>query len=407
VVRETIQSLFRPSRPEGPLRIGLEAEVIPIRASDGRPVLPQEEDGQAGTVTVLHELAESRGWRQEDTDAGVPRYHLGHGAVLTYEPGGQLELATAAHPSLDAADREVRDILLRLADAMDGHGIRLLSRGVDPRTPLSEARLVLGGDRYPRQRAHYDRRGPEGRVMMLQSAAVHLNLDLGPQPVEAWDAANALAPLLTAVFANAPTRCGEGVAHRSHRAALWRRLDPSRTGVFPSVGDPTPRYMDFALRADSFLLGEPGSPPRSFLHWLEAGASRADLRRHLTTLFPEVRPRGYLELRSVDALPARWCIVPAAVAFALVHHPPTRRRLLRTLPPPDLLRLERAGRLGLRDPGLRQEAEVVQALTLEGLAGLGRDVAGPAIVRRVEDFFLEFTSRGRDPGDRPEEAVVD
>ncbi len=381
--------------------------MIPIRARDGVPVSPLGQDGGTGTVAVLRILARDRDWWEEDTGTGLPRFRLSDGSVLSYEPGGQLEYATTAHTSLDALDRRLRDVLLLVAEEMEERGIRLLARGVDPRTPLDEARLVLSGERYPRQRAHYDRKGTAGRAMMLQSAALHLNLDLGSEPADAWNAANTLAPILVAVFANGPLRCGVAEAHRSQRSALWRRLDSSRTGLSSASDDPAREYLGFALAAESFLLGDAASPGRPFAEWVDEGATMEDFDRHLTTLFPEVRPRGYLELRSVDALPAQWCIVPAAVAMALVHHPPTRRRLLRDFPAPTLERLEKAGRVGLQDPGFRDEAAAIQALTTEGLAGLGSAVAGPGIVRRVEEFFRTFTARGLDPGTHPGEAVTD
>src|SRR5206468_4087785 len=145
----------------------------------------------------------------------------------------------------------------------------------------------------------------------------------------AWNVANTIAPLLVATFANSPSRAASTLAQRSHRSAIWRALDPSRTAVFAPSTDPVPAYLDFALNADSFLLGDAGAAARSFGAWWSDGATTEDFARHLTTLFPDVRPRGeYLELRSVDALPARWAIVPLAVAWASMHHAPLRDEIL-------------------------------------------------------------------------------
>ena len=229
--------------------------------------------------------------------------------------------------------------------------------------------MVVDGERYLRQRAHYDRTGSSGRSMMLQTAGIHLNLDAGDDPVAAWNVANALAPLLVAMFANSPDRAGHVVPHRSHRAAIWRALDTTRTAVFAPAVDPVPGYLDFALGADSFLLGEPGAPPRRFAEWRATAATDDDFARHLTTLFPEVRPRGaYLELRSVDALPVRWAILPVAVAWAAFHHAPLRRDLLRELPAPTVERLVRAGRYGLADDELAARGALARGATA-GCAG--------------------------------------
>ncbi|MEJ2540972.1 MAG: glutamate-cysteine ligase family protein, partial [Gemmatimonadota bacterium] len=266
---------------------------------------------------------------------------------------------------------------------------------------------VVEGERYPRQRGHYDRRGPLGRVMMLQSAALHVNVDLGRRPLEAWRAANRLAPLLVALFANSPRRCGASVPHRSHRAALWRRLDPTRTGLFdPPEGearDPIQAYLDFALDAEAFLLGPRDRRARPFREWWRAGTVGVDeFRRHLTTLFPEVRPRGYLEIRSIDALPARWCTVAGAVVTSLIHGPGAREALLNRIPRATPDRLERAGRLGLGDRELLQEVRWLRDRVQDGLRELGPAVSDPSLQRTVTAFFDVFPRRGLDPGAAPE-----
>lgn len=402
-LRGVVDSLFRAPSVRGTAgRVGLEAEVIPIRAGDGSSVLPST---PCGTLPVLRGMARRLGWKEEPTPGGIPRFVLGAAGVLSFEPGGQIEFASSPMPSLDALDGEVRRFFDALTRAMEREGIRLVARGVDPANPLAAAQLVLGGDRYPRQRAHYDRRGESGRRMMLQSAALHLNLDFGADPAASWSVANLTAPHLIALFANSPRRCGANVPHRSHRAALWRSLDPTRTGAFPRSEDPAGSYLEFALGAESFLLGEPGAPSEPYERWHARGASESAFEQHLSTLFPEVRPRGYLEIRSVDALPARWCVVPAAVASVLIGVPETRDRVLRDLPPPSTDRLERAGRLGLADPELSAESRWLCERVAEGMAGLGPDFMGAAVRARVEAFLDTFTSRGLDPGSAEDDFV--
>jgi glutamate--cysteine ligase len=384
----------------GGRRLGAELEVLPLRASTGAVVLPTAGPDGIGTLGVLRELAARNGWRVEETGYGVPRFVLLDGSMVSYEPGGQLEWSSAVHDSLGSLDAALRDVCDRLVRAMGDVGIRLLARGVDPVTALDDATMVVSGERYHRQRAHYDRRGPAGRTMMLQTAGIHLNLDAGEDPLAAWNVANALAPLLVAMFANSPSRAGSTVAHRSHRAAIWRALDPSRTAVFVATDDPVSAYRDFALAADSFLLGEPGTVARTFADWRSEGATPEDFARHLTTLFPEVRPRGdYLELRSVDALPARWAIVPLAVAWASLHHASLRREILGELPAPTIERLVRAGRDGLGDPALGSEARWLAERVPAALVARGVE---DALVERVNAYFDEYTSRARDPGSADE-----
>lgn len=406
---EIVRALFAaPVGRAGPLRVGLEVEVLPVRAADRAPVAAHDAPEGSGTLGVLRTLARARRWREEDTGYGVPRFRLPDGAVVSYEPGGQLEYASVPHPRLDTLDAAVRECFARLADAMEPAGIHLVARGMDPLNPIERAPMVMDGERYRRQRAHYDRAGSAGRSMMLQTAGIHVNLDHGEAPAESWRAANALTPLLVALFANSPVRPGAAGPHRSHRAATWRTLDASRTGVFGGATDPAAEYHAFAMRADAFLLGAPGEEPRPFVAWHDAGATDEDFARHLTTLFPEVRPRGYLEIRSVDSLPARWCIVPAAVTMAVVHHAPTRHAFLREMPAPSIERLARAGRAGLGDAGLRAEADWLRPRVqkaLEALAPGGAGEAADTVRARVTEFFDTFASAGRDPGHADAERV--
>ncbi|HSM06586.1 MAG TPA: glutamate-cysteine ligase family protein [Longimicrobiales bacterium] len=404
-LRALVRGLFEPTRRAGPPRTGLEVEAIPVLARDGRPVPPRPgADGIPGTLPVLRELARRRGWIEEDTGSGVPRFGIPAGGILSFEPGGQIELSSAALVHLPTLDAALEEVLSPLEEGLEREGIRLLARGVDPASPPDAAHLVLNGERYPRQRAHYDRRGPLGRVMMLQSAALHVNADLGEAPGDVWRAANRLAPLFLAIFANSPSRCGARTPARSQRATLWRELDPGRTGIFAPHPDERPweAYLWFALDADAFLLGPAGEPARPFRAWWDAGASLDDARRHLTTLFPEVRPRGYLEIRCMDAVPLRYAAVAGASVTALLHGRRARQAVLREIPEPTPERLERAGRAGVGDAELRAEATWLRDRVLDGLGELGPAVADPALADRVSAFFDAFPATGTDPGARPE-----
>lgn len=400
-MRAAVAALFDPGPYTGPPRTGIELEALPLGRSDGRPVPPlPPPDGGPATLPVLRRIAARFGWREEDGGAGLPRFAPEEGGWVSYEPGGQIEYSSPALAHLPTLRELLRRVTSPLQEEMNRAGIRLLARGCDPLNSLDRARLYLEGDRYPRQRAHYDRRGPLGRVMMLQSAAVHLNVDLGREPLRTWRTANRVTPVLIALFANSPRRCGAPGAHRSQRSALWRHLDPTRTGVFEDdgTGDPVADYEEFALNAESFLMGGGDGPPRPFRAWLAQGASVDDWRRHLTTLFPEVRPRGYLELRSLDALPTRWAVVAAAVTVALLHGERAHGLVSRHLPAATPERLERAGRLGVTDPDLRAQALQIGAWVQDGLAELGDAVSDVALRDAVADFFRTFPERGLDPG---------
>jgi glutamate--cysteine ligase len=302
-------------------------------------------------------------------------------------------------------EADLLDVVPSLASALEDEGIELVARGVDPTTPLSDARLWVAGDRYRRMAAHYARRGPWGRRMMRQTAALHINIDAPGPPFESWTVANAAAPALLAAFANSPVVEGAPSGHRSVRAAQWRCLDPTRTGILPGAGDSVDEYLDFALGADAFLLGPEREGARSFEAHL-GQATQDDWHRHLTTLFPEVRPRGYLEVRSVDALPLHLVALPVALLAGLLFDDGIRARAHAILPPPDPDLLERAGRLGLTDPEVAERVRIVFDLGIEGLESLSPEVVGPDLVARVERFRSSFTDEALDPGHRRGDRLV-
>jgi glutamate--cysteine ligase len=293
------------------------------------------------------------------------------------------------------ADEVLRDLF----DAAECLGIRLITRGIDPVGEPSAAPLLVSSTRYRKQSAHYETIGPWGRRMMRQSVALHVNLDLGGRPVRRWGVANRMAPLLTAIFANSPRFQGRETGHRSFRAHQWRHVDPSRTGVFTSGDRPVPAYTSFALGALDFLGAEDGARARPFREaWLR-GTSLEAWRAHLSTLFPEVRPRGYLELRSLDALRPAWLPVPVVLAVGALYDPAALSELETLLPEPSEESLEAAGRVGVRDAAVRERAADLFDVALAGARRLGNDVVGGRALEITQAFRVRFLDRGEDPGD--------
>src|SRR5207248_1900819 len=168
---------------------------------------------------------------------------------------------------------------------------------------------------------------------------LQINLDFGPQSViaERWRLVNMIAPSLNAIFANSP-HTFHGRHYRSFRYEIWRHADPTRTGRLydrPDL-DPVADYLRFALDASVMMThdreGGLVPPPHlmTFRQWLAGQSSCgfptfADWRLHLTTLFPDVRPRGWMEIRSIDALPPKWWSVPVALTTSLIYNDALRQ----------------------------------------------------------------------------------
>jgi glutamate--cysteine ligase len=387
---------FALGRAPGPLRIGAEVELIPVSIDTGAQVPIVAADGLS-TLPLLRRFGARHGWTEQASPYGVPQFGLPDGGIVSYEPGGQIELSAAAFPSATALVRALRGTVLPLMDAARDAGIELLAVGVEPRNGIETVPMQLPGRRYVRQTRFMETIGTGGTRMMRQTAAMQVSVDFGAEPLAAWRVLNAMAPYVTAIFANSPIYRGEPTGHRSYRARIWRELDGGRTGCF-ACDDPVGEYLDFALAAPALLLGD-DERFRPFAEWNAHGcATPDDWRAHLTTLFPEVRPKGFAEVRSADALAPEWYAAPLVLLAGIVHHPPTLRAAADLLGAPDPGLLHAAGGDGLSDPRIAAVARDLAELALAGAAALPGFFAG-ADVDEAAAFFARYIRLARSPAD--------
>lgn len=334
---------------------------------------------------------------------------------LQVEPGAQVEVATSPSASAMAALAHLDDAAQALSRSAAERDVILIAAGQDlwhDEPPPQQSREP----RYPAMDDYLARRGPAGAVMMRHTASLQINIDLGRRETaaERWAVSLLASPLSVATFAASPDLDGPGV---SRRARTWAAVDPTRTGIpRPFVAHPewTPaeQLTKAALDADVMLVRDgssaaPGVPGWTFRTWIDDGhpvhgwPTAADLRYHLTTLFHEVRPRGWLELRSVDALPPRWREAAVVLHAGLLLDRQARQRVLEVLEPqrPHLAELlAKAADRGVADPSLCALAVETWSFALDGAARLNGSVSADAI-RRTERFLDEFTLRGRCPAD--------
>jgi glutamate--cysteine ligase len=379
-------------------RIGAEVEVLPVDVTTRRPV-PLEGRGRT-TLAILQEAGAAAGWRaRRSAKANVPEIELPDGGRITFEPGGQIEISSAPNVSLSALVAELRATVRAIATAA-APGVELLSLGIDPITPVEEVHPQLDAERYRRMLHHFDRIGPSGARMMRQTASFQVCVDGGENPEMTWRVLNALAPYVVAIFASSPRYAGADTGHRSFRRHVWGTLDPRRTGLLGLQSDPIVEYLEFALDAPAFLLPDVHGRAAPFRYWLERGTcSAADWCMHLTTLFPEVRPRGYFELRSADAVVPEWYAVPLVFVAGLVYHRPTLETVADRLGAPDSELLVRSGHTGLSDPAIAGVAPELCDLALAGCAALGAGFADDAAIAAAAEYFDRYTRRGRSPAD--------
>jgi glutamate--cysteine ligase len=387
-----------PSASLTPRRVGAEVELIPVEAATGRRC-PLETGAVPGTLPFLRRFGTRQGWTETCTAKGTPCFELPAGA-LTFEPGGQLEYSSPPCRSPGALLALLRSVVLPLRAAAANEGIELMAVGLDPLNPVDQAPLLLRTKRYARMAEYLGRIGPAGARMMRQTAAFQVSLDLDDEPWLRWSVLNAAAPYITAIFANSPVYDGSATGCRSTRAQVWRGLDPARTGLPWDGRAPVSSYLDFALRAPAILLPQLHGAHRPFGEWLRhARPTMEEWRDHLSTLFPEVRPRGHLELRSCDAVGPQWYAAPVALAVGITYDPWALRAAADLLGQPDLGLLERAGRLGLGDPAIRSVAEDLVDIAVAGCQALGPAYFHPSDLEQARSFFDQYTRRGRSPAD--------
>lgn len=346
-------------------------------------------------------------------------------STITFEPGGQVELSSRPARTVGEVCEAVATDLAVLREALARQGVDLIQQGMAP----GATRRVVDGPRYRAMETYFDASGPAGRTMMCGTASVQVNADLGQGP-DRWRRANAIGPALAAAFSTSESGCA--------RLRTWLAVDPSRTapvdGLRPgrdgsrppsgsdqSVGsrddaDPAAIWAEYALDARVMLIRDDPddyTPVLSGLtvrDWLTRGHQLGwptpdDLAYHLTTLFPPVRPRGWLELRMIDALPDPWWRVPVAVVAAVLDDPnieatasPARdaRPTGGGRSPDGVRHPERAWRAaairGLGDPTLAAGAAASARATLAGLGRVGADPLTAGLVEQWAAAVLSGTA---------------
>ena len=343
---------------------------------------------------------------------------LPSGGSLTREPGGQVELSSLPAATLADCVRITRADAEVLARTLAAEGLVLAGDGLEPH--LDPPR-VAQHPRYRAMEAYLDRGGPWGRMMMRATASVQVNLDAGDDSAGAsgyrfrWDLVHRLGPVLIAAFANSPLWQGRPTGWRSTRRAVWSRMDPPRTRPPEHGGDPRADWADYALDAPLLCLRRPepenwdAPEGLTFRGWLRSSnglrpPTLEDLDYHLTTLFPPVRPRGWLELRMIDAQCGEDWAVAAALAATLLDHPAAARAAWEATEPlcpngavvPPVDQWDRAARLGPADPVI---GTAVRACFGAAVSALG-DPGAPAHLRdAVAEFAARYAERGRCPAD--------
>jgi ergothioneine biosynthesis glutamate--cysteine ligase EgtA len=401
----------------------------PVPASNGSAGPGPAGPGSAGPGS-LSTVSVSNG--HTDPVASLPSSSvpgiLPSGALLTTEPGGQLELSSLPADSLADLVSVTSADLAALRAAVAEEGLELTGIGLDPFRP---PRRVLTLPRYAAMEAFFDRDGPWGRQMMCATASVQVCLDAGDDSEthtgyrHRWRLLHAIGPVLVAAFANSPLRDGKPIGWKSARQQVWAHMDPGRTRPPLGDGDLRDGWAAYALDAQVMCVrsedADWSAPPGLTLRdWIRSGSGGlrapgpADLDYHLSTLFPPVRPRGHFEIRMIDAQPGDGWVVPLAVTTALLDDEKASEAALEAVQPiwpgpsgdwpaaggvagpDDGNPWVTAARCGPEDPEIARASRACFTAARDALARMN---APRAVTTAVDAFTETYVARDRCPAD--------
>jgi glutamate--cysteine ligase len=315
------------AKPKPQFRIGTEHEKFPFTVKGHRPV-PYE--GQRSIRSLLEGMQHILGWEpiiEEGNIIGM--FDVTGGGAISLEPGGQFELSGAPVETVHHTCSELMAHLAQLREVARPLGIGFLGLGMTPNWSRAEIPTMPKG-RYRIMTAYMPKVGRYGLDMMYRTCTVQTNLDFSSEPdmVKKLRVSLALQPVATAMFANSPFTEGRPNGFLSFRSEIWRDTDNARAGMLPWAFEPGmgfERYVDYALDVPMYFVKRGDKyidvAGKSFRD-LMAGkldalpgehATISDWANHVSTIFPEVRLKRYLEMRGADSGP--WRRLPAFAAY--------------------------------------------------------------------------------------------
>ena len=416
---ELVEWLAAGAKPKEAWRLGTEHEKVPFYRHDASPV-PYE----GGIRALLDGLAGQNGW-QPILEDGRPigLYDPEGGGAISLEPGGQFELSGAPLAGIHASAAELDRHLAETRRVAEPLGIGFLTLGMSPKWSRADT-PVMPKSRYRIMTGYMPKVGTLGLDMMYRTATVQVNLDYGSEAdmVKKLRVSLALQPVATALFANSPFSDGRPNGFLSMRSEIWRHTDPDRTGMLAFAfedGMGYERYVDWALdvplyfvKRDAVYHDASGASFRDLLagRLAQLPGERAvlsDWANHLSTLFPEVRLKRYLEMRGADVGPRERIVALTALWVGLLYDEAALdgawdlvkgwstedRERLRAEVPRLGLKAEIAGR------PLRDVARDVLALSRAGLARRAVRDATSADETRYLDPLERIVASGRTPAE--------
>jgi glutamate--cysteine ligase len=320
---EELEAFFHDSgKTREKWRVGTEYEKVGIERRSAKAI---PYSGPRGVEFILKELVEQHGWEPVEEDGHIIAL-VRDKAQVTLEPGGQIELSGEPCEDIHCTHAEFTRHIRELLQVTEKLDVVFLGLGIQPVSRLEEIEWVPK-KRYRIMAPYMQKVGTMGHRMMKQTATVQANIDYGNEndAMAKFRTSMGLVPLLSAMFANSPISEGTLNGFRSFREHIWTRTDKDRSGMLRFAFAPDvnfSHYVDYALDVPMYLIIRDGHyidftgiPFRRYLTHGHQGhhATMEDWELHLTTLFPEVRIKRYMEIRCVDSQPPE--LMPALPAL--------------------------------------------------------------------------------------------
>ncbi len=398
--------------------IGLELELQPLENCDKQTPIPVAIIGEKekGTLDLLKQTAKtSPDLDFSPREDGTPQFTAASGGNITFEPGGQIEYSSSECFKPEEAITETVKYIDIVSNSLAAEKIQLFHGGMNPWHTVSEVGLKMQKARYLKMDQYFQELGPYGQEMMRLTLSLQINLDFADPDSgrKRWIASNLLAPIMCAIFGNSPFAHNRTTDLKSYRSFIWQTMDHGRTG-FPNTekcscadNRTVDQYLAYALDAYVIKLHhdavQHGDKEHliSYRQWLTSGHPRlqpdiSEWKNHINLLFPEVRPKGFIEFRTLDGPSRSWWTVPVMLLTAILYDESALNQVITLL----CAQSESLGEMLRKasEKGVSAFPELVKKVFRFGLDS-DYTYFSTELRDHCERFYKNLTNRDRNPAD--------
>ena len=404
--------------------IGVELEVFPlINNSKNKIESVNLYKGKNALFIPLKKVSEKYGGTVTSKNPKVDKHknaleidtiQFPNQSSLFFEPGGQVEISTKPCQSLKGLENQLQFIQNILKEVSSETGISFIQSGIN-NVNINQLTNQLQKPRYIALEEYLNAIGPFGRQMMLKTCSMHINMEMGMDKTTKLKriiATNLLVPFTTAIFANSPSVDNNLKPLKAYRSHIWQNLDATRTGILPltkalksmSLDDLIDAYYNFVINAPLIYIQDFGrkvfSKKITLGYWMShqikgIWPNESHLRNHLSLLFPEVRIKGYLEIRSIDSPPLKWQMIPLCFYSGLLYSPSHLDKVINLLKPLyiNYNKIHKQACYGLESEEIYQVSKQLMKIAIEGFSTLPNHFKNEKYTNDLQLFNAQYLDK--------------